>query len=278
MTAVAEPPPRHALEVVVPLPPADEVSVETGRIYATRDGDDLALDIYRPARPAPGPLPAVLLVHGEPLDDWPDPRSWGQNRSWGRLIAAAGLAAIVFRHRMVAKAGLDGAAEDVAEARRHVMEHADQLGIDPDRLALFGISFGVPFAAGAALRQPGVACLVCYYGDLDLRHHVGAAPAEALAAHSPQVALEGGAVPPPLFMVREGRDRPERNANIDAFVATALAANAPLTLVNLPRGTHGFDVLDDTPDTRDAVAATLAFLRTHLRAQLGRVAEMPPST
>lgn len=209
----------------MPLPPADEVSVETGRIYATRDGDDLALDTYRPARPAPGPLPAVLLVHGEPLDDRPDPRSWGQNRSWGRLIAAAGLAAIVFRHRMVAKAGLDGAAEDVAEARRHVMEHAEQLGIDPDRLAPFGISFRVPAAAGAA-------------------------PAETLAAHSPQVALEGGAVPPPLFMVREGRDRPLRNANI------------------------GFDVLDDTPDTRDAVAATLAFLR----AQLGRVAEMPPST
>lgn len=106
---------------------------------------------------------------------------------------------------------------------------------------------------------------MCYYGDLDLRHHSGAAPAETLAAHSPQVALERGARPPPLFVVREGRDHPLRNANIDAFVATALAANAPLTLVNLPEGTHGFDLSDDTPESRDTIAATLPFLRTHLR-------------
>lgn len=239
--------------------------METGRVYATRDGDDLALDIYRPAHGAPGPLPVVLLVHGEPSDDWPDPRNWGQNRSWGRLIAAAGLAGVVFRHRMVEQAGLDGAADDVEDAWRYVTGYADQLGVDTDRVALFGISFGVPFAAGAALRQPGVACLVCYYGDLDLRHHAGAAPAESLAAHSPQVALEGGAAPPPLFVVREGRDRPLRNASIDAFVATALAANAALTLVNLPEGTDGFDIADDTPESHDTIAATLAFLRTRLR-------------
>lgn len=102
---------------------------------------------------------------------------------------------------------MDAVADDVRNAQDCVRRHADEMDVDPDRLALFGVSFGVPFAATAALAQPGVVCLVCYYGYLDLRHFVGKAPPEVLAAHSPQVAMEQRAVPPPLLVVRAGRDR-----------------------------------------------------------------------
>lgn len=73
---------------------------------------------------------------------------------------------------------MDAVADDVRNAQDYVRRHADEMDVDPDRLALFGVSFGVPFAATAALAQPGVVCLVCYYGYLDLRHFVGEAPPE----------------------------------------------------------------------------------------------------
>jgi hypothetical protein len=56
------------------------------------------------------------------------------------------------------------------------------------------------------------------------------------------------------------------NDSIDLFIATALAANAPLTCMNHPLGEHGFDNQNDDDRSREIVGASLAFLREHLGA------------
>jgi hypothetical protein len=60
---------------------------------------------------------------------------------------------------------------------------------------------------------------------------------EFLRSFSPISHVEEGGTLPPLFIARAGRDAvPLLNDALDRFVAAAVAANAPLTLVNHPTG------------------------------------------
>jgi acetyl esterase/lipase len=69
----------------------------------------------------------------------------------------------------------------------------------------------------------------------------------------------------PLFLARAGQDQfPGLNAAMDRFVAAALQANLPLTLVNYPEAPHAFDLLLDTDTSREVVRQILAFMRFHL--------------
>jgi hypothetical protein len=52
---------------------------------------------------------------------------------------------------------------------------------------------------------------------------------------------------------------------VDTFVREALASGVPLELLNHPNGRHGFDILDDDARSKEVVARTLDFLKTHLR-------------
>lgn len=132
-------------------------------------------------------------------------------------------------------------------------------------------SAGGPFGLRAALRssEPGFRCAVAYYAVLDLPRVPGSAadrmPDAVLEAFSPLAQLRRHAPSvPPLLVARAGRDREALNATIDAFVAEALARNAPVEVWNHPEGRHGFDILDDVPRSRHVMRRTLAFLREHL--------------
>jgi hypothetical protein len=46
---------------------------------------------------------------------------------------------------------------------------------------------------------------------------------------------------------------------MDRFLATALARNLPVTIVNEPGAPHAFDLLHDTDATREIVRRILAF-------------------
>jgi dienelactone hydrolase len=74
----------------------------------------------------------------------------------------------------------------------------------------------------------------------------------------------------PLLLVRAGQDHARINDTIDRFVSAALAANAPLELVNAPSLHHGFDVnpADDTEVTGHIIERSLAFFETWLLPQV----------
>jgi len=90
--------------------------------------------------------------------------------SYGRLLAASGFVAVTFNHGFSGPERLLDAAADVDGAIAHVRANADELGIDPDRIALWAFSGGGPFLSAAMRdRPPFVRALVAFYAILDLR-------------------------------------------------------------------------------------------------------------
>lgn len=233
--------PQHMVrdqEVVLRLPAATEARVETDVRFAAGDQGDLHLDLYRPADGAGEPLSVVVFANGgdrgeSSLKDWPN------YTSWGRLVTARGLAAVTFENR----SGREGLAELFAYLHDHHLE----LGIDPGRILVWASS-GNAFVALPYLQEEtpaGVRAAVVYYGQAD---------------------VERFARELPVFYVRAGRDRDVVNDGIDRLWERVTAEELPWTLVNAPSLHHGFDVLNDTVESRRVVRQTLDFLELHARA------------
>jgi acetyl esterase/lipase len=97
---------------------------------------------------ATGTLPAILSLHGGgfvlgsyELDD-PFFDHW---------CPKLGVVGISVEYRLAPESPYPGALDDAYAALRWAHEHADELGIDPDRIGLHGLSAGGGLAAGLAL-------------------------------------------------------------------------------------------------------------------------------
>ena len=228
-------------------------------------------DVYRPGDVAPGALiPAVVFVHGDASPDvLAGVLDWGQYRSWGEAIASVGLAAVVFRHR--SSESLLRAAElveEIGDVLACLQRDGATLGVDGGRLGVWTCSAGSSFGATAALEaEPPVACLVSYYGFLDVRHirdrldpsiDEAAPAAVSAAAVVPRIATV-----PPTLIVKAALDRPEINDSIDAYGA-AVRGRGPTEVLVHPAGHHAFDIVDDDATSADLVRRTVAFLVAHL--------------
>src|SRR6266849_6281504 len=122
-------------------------------VYATVDGVPLRFDHYRP-RQATGPAPAVVFVHG---GAWMhgDPSQAAGN---ALHFARRGIATISLSYRLAPAHRFPAPLDDVRHGLRWVRAHAAELGIDPERLALLGLSAGAHLAMLAHVAR-GVAQL-----------------------------------------------------------------------------------------------------------------------
>jgi hypothetical protein len=144
-------------------------------------------------------------------------------------------------------------------------------GIDDARIGVWASSGNVPLALSLLMKDAGhsLKCAVLCYGfmlDLD-----GAtATADASASYQFVNPCAGRTIVDvdrdvPLFIARAGQEQFQGlNDSIDRFVAKGLAANLPLTVVNHPRGPHGFDMFHDSAETRAIMEQILGFVRLHL--------------
>ena len=110
-------------------------------VYAEVDGVPLRYDHYRPRR-VEGPAPAVVFVHG---GAWVggDPSQAAGN---ALHFARRGIATIALSYRLAPAHRFPAPLDDVRRGLRHVRAHAAELGIDPTRLALLGLSAGAHLA------------------------------------------------------------------------------------------------------------------------------------
>lgn len=76
----------------------------------------------------------------EPEPSLQELRRLGVFVSYGELLASAGMIGVAFDHRFLSTEHLPSAASDVADLISHVRAHADPLGIDASRLALWAFS------------------------------------------------------------------------------------------------------------------------------------------
>jgi acetyl esterase/lipase len=258
--------------VVYLLPGMDAVAVHANLKYSEVDNPFLLMDIYTPASSSENAaFPIVILLHGAAGAQY-KPKDWGLFRSWGRLIAAAGMLAVVFTHRLgYPKPLLAEAAIDVRNALDYIRAHARPFNADPDRMALFAWSGGGPLLSIPMQQETSfVRCTMAFYAYLDIQRspsHIEHETPETLKIFSPISYLNRNAHAVPLFVARAGQDEiPAMNDSIDRFVAEAIAANAALTFMNYPAGEHGFDNQNDDDRSREIIRAALDFLRTHLGA------------
>jgi acetyl esterase/lipase len=177
------------------------------------------------------------------------PTQWGVFAAYGELAAACALVGVMFNHRLYALTDYERAQSDVAAAIDYVREHAAELNVDADRIALWYFSGGGPLMT-ALLRDRAeyVRCLLGFYAYLSPAEHV-------------RNKVSGL----PIFIARAGLDQPAINQSIERFVQEALAGNAQLDLMNRPTGRHGFDILDDNDRSREIIARAVAFAQVHVR-------------
>jgi acetyl esterase/lipase len=189
-------------------------------------------DLYLPAGVTKPPL-LVLVAGRNDIEVLPD--TWGNFISRARLFAAAGYATVMFNHGLGLNGTIVDGAEDVEALLRHVRAHGDELGVDASRVTL--VVFGMASTTVAATLRSSPewlqrVVLVAPYADLEPL-------ANWQAPGRTRVNAKEYSLPPakvPMLIVRSGKDDAAINGGIDRYVAAALAANAPLEVVNHPEG------------------------------------------
>src|SRR5712692_9097711 len=106
-------------------------------VYAHTGGVPLRFDHYRP-RKVQGPAPVVVVVHG---GAWMtgDPSQAAGN---ALHFARRGIATVSLSYRLAPAHRFPAPVHDVRWGLRHLRAHATELGIDPERVALLGLSAG----------------------------------------------------------------------------------------------------------------------------------------
>lgn len=213
------------------------------------------VDVYLPDDLS-GPRPAVLLVHGGPVpaELRPTPRDWPIFRGYASLLAGRGVIAATVDHQLHSPLGYPAAAGNVRAAVERL--RADPR-VDGDRLALWFFSGGGLLAADW-LREPP-AWLRAVALNYPLLAPPPGWPVDAAFRPVDAVASAGNL---PIVLTRAGLEKPAIAEGVEAFVTAA--ANARLDIVDVPRGQHGFDYLDDDDESRAAVQRAMELVLTSL--------------
>ena len=253
---------RARRPIVLSVPGMERVVVHSNLTYTDVNDSLVRMDVYVPAGlQADERRPVVMLVHGGVPASLPV-KDMGAYRSWGRLIAAHGIVAVTFTHRLRWPISqLNESAADVRAAIDFARANASKFNANPDRMCIAAYSAGGPLLTVALQDERRyVRCQLAIYPLVDVQGFGVADEANfALKAYVDQASF------PPLFLARAGRDAiPTLNERLDAFIGSAIAANAPITVVNHPNGAHGFDVANDDERSREIIRAALEFMKAHL--------------
>jgi acetyl esterase/lipase len=148
-------PPPPFLPPAPPLVADDGIRHYEGVTYARTFGyRPRLLDVHVP--PGPGPAPLVVWIHGGGWMDgdrrYPPPTVPAELLFGSILRAGMAVATIDYRHSL--EAPFPAQLHDVKAAIRYLRSFADVLGVDPDRLGVWGESAGGHLAALAGLTAP----------------------------------------------------------------------------------------------------------------------------
>lgn len=264
-----------------PAPPA--VTVETNITYATVGGEDLQLDVARPA--GPGPHPCVVCLHG---GAW----KYGHRSDvagFTEQLARHGFVAATVSYRLAPKHKWPAQIEDAKTAVRFLRANAARFGIDPDRFGALGFSAGGHLAAllGTADKDAGfegplypgqssrVQCVVDFFGPADLALFCQSPGIErayfrpfigALFRDNPDVYRKASPIAhvskddPPFLIVHGTADLIVPVIHSERFRDRLAAAGVPVELLTVKGGGHGWGGTDALTTS----AVTLKFLADHL--------------
>ena len=232
-------------------------------VLGVLDGPDVRvdrlgeIDFYRPAGTAR--TGAILYVHGGPGPAGLEvmPRDWPVFRGYATATARRGLVAAVVDHSLIH--GLDHlvTAADEVEAAVGVLRSDPR--VDPDRVGLWFFS-GAGLLAGEWLdsRPDWLRFVALSYPLLATPPGVDdlVNAAEVIGKHKDL----------PVLLTRAGLESDELAGPVAEFVS---AGGSSLDIIDVPKGHHGFDMLDHTEESRAAVTKALDWAIAHLGEEPG---------
>jgi acetyl esterase/lipase len=264
-----------------PLPPdpgaaLPALDLRLDVVYGQAEGVPLKLDFAKPALCRGQRVPLVVFIHG---GAWKaGDKGGGLTRADSRLFFQLGFAVASINYRLAPEFHFPAQVHDCKLAVRFLRARADEWGVDPDRIGIWGSSAGGHLVAllgtageAAGLEGPGlegvssrVAAVVDHFGPTDLRAHLavgdewarqtvtdflGCDPAacpETARAASPVCHVTAG--DPPIMMIHGDRDAtvPYNQSEILAE-ELRLIGNA-CALIKVENAGHGF-----TPTPKGAV-------------------------
>lgn len=268
------------------------VTVQKDIVYATVDGVELGLDLYRPESDAP--VPVVVYIHGGAWVQG-DKAADGDTRLAG--VAAQGVAVASINYRLIDVATWPAQIHDAKGAVRWIRAHGAEYGLATDKIGVWGVSAGAQLSALVALtpgdeafegstggntdQSSGVDVAVNWFGQVDLVTSArrswledilmgpsvepplfGATSIEDVldeaTAASPMFRIASGA--PPFLVSHGDRDRVLPEADSRAFYDALARAGVESTYVLVSGAGHeGHEF-----DTAANLSLTAGFLRAHL--------------
>ncbi len=262
---------------------AARVTVEEDVVFGTGGGRDLKCDVFTPPGGKPDNAPAILLVHGG---------AWKlgdrkQLKGYGFLLGREGFVCVASEYRLSEEARWPAQLHDTKTAIRWMRANADQLGIDPDRIAVSGHSSGGHMALIAAATagnpalegdggNPGagsdVAAVISFYAPtalepegsmltefVDLLMGPGASEDDYRAA-SPMTYVDKD-LPPVMLMQSNLDDIVPRQQNLNLY-STLADAGATVEFHMYDGEEHAFDARPELG--REAALLIKSFLNRHM--------------
>jgi len=219
-------------------------------VYRRVGGVELGLDAYLQKRG--DRRPAVIVVHG---GGWTSGSRIARVGQLLEVLTRAGFSWFSIDYRLAPEQPFPAALDDLRAAFEFVREHAGELRVDPDRIAILGEDAGAHLASLlAAERPPGLRAVACLGGIYDLRPLVGEhglgerlggllgvdpasdAAASALAAASPLGRVAPGM--PPFLLVHGGADTAVPVALARAYRDALVEAGGVAELVEVAGAFH----------------------------------------
>ncbi|MGB0112484.1 MAG: alpha/beta hydrolase [Ilumatobacteraceae bacterium] len=142
------------------IAPTAGLTISTREFTSSPDGNTIKVQFIRPESDAP--LPCVVYIHGGGMQTG---SAFGaMYRMWGKVLAGQGLAVAMvdFRNCLVPSSAPEiepfpAGLNDCVSGVKWVVEHADELGVDPDHVIVAGESGGgnLTLATGMKLLRDG---------------------------------------------------------------------------------------------------------------------------
>jgi acetyl esterase/lipase len=255
-------------------------------VYGEAGGEPLRFDHYRPLG-ATEPAPVVVFVHG---GAWVggDPSQAAGN---ALHLARRGIATVSVSYRLAPAHRFPAPLDDVRRGLRWVRAHAGELGVDPERMALMGLSAGAHLAVlahlvgGLAELDPElpadlrdvpetVRAVVAHYGPYDLGRRRSEMIDALLGPRGEDPAWVRTASPlshaaravVPVLLIHGTADQVVSWRESDRLHSALQGAGRSSELLLLEGAPHAFQVDWRGEANQRANAATDAFLDRHLLA------------
>ena len=262
--------------------PRQKVRIERGIIFASPEKVDLKLNLYRPL--SSGKNPTLIVIYGGAWRSG-SPSDYEQFSSY---IAAQGYSVIAIDYRHSPQYRFPKQLIDVETALQYIQDHAEDLEIDLDNIAIMGRSAGGHLATLAAYQQNIISfrAVISYYSPVDLTEGYYDVPVpdpidiqtvlENFLGGTPQELPElyQQACPinyvksnlPPSLLIYAGRDHLVQGKFGRKIYNKLKATDNPAVLLEIPWAEHAFDAVFFGVSNQLALYYTERFLALTLKS------------